>query len=245
MTTIDVHSRYASRARCHRRNGGLPLPPLIALGALALVAVCYIAAVLWPRWPSQEAAPAAPTLPITVAGIAFNVPPEAIRVPIQRRSGAQERVDLDFMWPSLEPPDPTSKPTLIKKGMPTPQPIGRIFITIAVAGSTLAPADRVNIIYPRYASKVPVAGPDGLAILAFRDGTPYQGEDLIYDGATPDNFLVRCSRNGPGPTPGICLYDRRIGAADVTVRFPRDWLEDWRNVAAGIERLIAKLRARG
>jgi hypothetical protein len=53
---------------------------------------------------------------------------------------------------------------------------------------------------------------------------------------------VRCSRNGAGPTPGICLYERRIEAADVVVRFPRDWLNDWRLVAGGIERLIRSLR---
>ena len=33
--------------------------------------------------------------------------------------------------------------------------------------------------------------------------------------------------------------------ADVTVRFLRDWLDDWRSVAGNIERLIAKLRPPG
>jgi hypothetical protein len=82
-------------------------------------------------------------------------------------------------------------------------------------------------------------------MMAFRQGTPYQGEDLIYDAAAPENFLVRCSRNGAGSTPGMCLHVRRIGDADVTVRFVRDWLDDWRSVAENIERLIAKLRAPG
>ena len=65
-----------------------------------------------------------------------------------------------------------------------------------------------------------VAGPEGLAVLAFRQGTPYQGEDLIYDATAPENFLVRCSRNGAGPTPGMCLYVRRIGEADVDGALP-------------------------
>ena len=72
----------------------------------------------------------------------------------------------------------------------------------------------------------------------------HQGEDLIYDAATPEAFLARCSRNGAGPTPGTCLLSLRIEAADVVVRFPRDWLEDWREVASGIERLIGSLRPR-
>ena len=43
-------------------------------------------------------------------------------------------------------------------------------------------------------------------------------------------------------TPAMCLHERRIGGADVTVRFPRAWLEDWRSVADGIDRLIAGFR---
>ncbi len=102
----------------------------------------------------------------------------------------------------------------------------------------------MRTIYPRYTAREPTAGANGLAILAFRDGTPYQGEDLIYDGEVPGNFLVRCSRDGPGPTPGICLYERRIDAADLVVRFPRGWLGDWRNVASNVERLIGSLKSK-
>jgi hypothetical protein len=43
----------------------------------------------------------------------------------------------------------------------------------------------------------------------------------------------------------MCLYDHRIGLADITVRFPRDWLDDWRNVASRIDQLIKSLRASG
>jgi hypothetical protein len=219
--------------------------PLIVLCALALGPLSYVGAVLWPRWPEPQVAPNAPSLPITVGGTAFNLPPAAIRVPMQRQPGAHARVDLAFLWPSLEPPNPASRSSTPKQGVARPQPLQRIFVTIVAAGNTLAPADRVKTIYPRYATDTPVAGPNGLAVLAFRHDTPYQSEDLIYDGAKPDNFLVRCSRNGAGPTPGICLYSRRIDAADVTVRFPRDWLNDWRAVADSIEALIARLRPRG
>ena len=211
---------------------------MIACGAVALVV--YL---LWPRWPSAAIGPDAPAIPIMIAGVPFNVPPAAIRVPVQRRPGAQERVDLAFLWPSLEPPDPSAKPAAPAAGaVPAPtQRFERIFMTIASAGDTLAPADRVVTIYPRYAATEAAHGPGGLTVLAFREGTPYQGEDLIYDATAP-GFLVRCTRNGAGPTPGTCLYERRIDTADIVVRFPRDWLGDWRSVAGKIETLIARLR---
>ena len=235
MTLTDIGRAGGRRWRGQRR--GLLLLPLVVLFALIFGAVGYIGYVLWPRWPGPPVAHDAPPLPITIAGVAFNVSPAAMRVPMQRRPGAHERVDLSYLWPSLEPPDPTT-------GVPTAptRTLERLFVTIAVAGNAMPPTERVKTIYPRYATVEPVAGPDGLAVLAFREGTPYQGEDLVYDGAEPDRFLVRCSRNGVGPTPGTCLYERRIEAADLVVRFPRDLLNDWRMVASDIERLIKSLR---
>jgi hypothetical protein len=178
----------------------------------------------------------APALPITVGGARFNVPPAAIRVAVQRRAGTQERVDLAFLWPSLEPPDPANKPPAGTAAAP----LDRVFITIADAAGELPPEDRIKTIYPRYLEKDPSPGPDGLLLLAFRAGTPYQGEDLIYDPAAPERFIVRCTRTA-GPALGTCLYERRIGRADVTVRVLRDWLADWHAVAQSIDRLLAGL----
>jgi hypothetical protein len=228
-----------------RAGGSLLLPPILVLIALTLAAVAYIVYVLWPRWPGGPVALDAPELPITIGGVAFNVPPAAIRVAVQRRPGAHERVDLAFMWPSLKPADAPPKPAA-PEALPAPGAaltLDRVFITIASAGDAMAPAERLQTIYPRYAATEPASGPTGLAVLAFREGTPYQGEDLIYDANTPESFLVRCTRNGAGATPGTCLYERRIEqAADVVVRFPRDWLEDWQSVAGNIDRLIRELR---
>jgi hypothetical protein len=238
----DIAGRYPrSRGRGLQARHSPLLLPLAAVCLLGLAALAFVAYVLWPRWPGAVVSPDAPAIPITIAGVAFNVPPAAIRMAMQRRPGAHERVDLVFVWPSLEPPDPAAKPAAPPGSAPA---IERVFVTITGAGATLAPADRVKIIYPRYTETDPTAGPDGLAVLAFRKGTPYQGEDLIYDAAG-GSFIARCTRNGAGPTPGTCLYDRRIEGADLVVRFPRDWLSDWRAVAADVERLIAKLRPPG
>ena len=92
--------------------------------------------------------------------------------------------------------------------------------------------DRVQTIYPRYLVPQPVAGFPGLTYRGFRDNSPYQGEDLVFESNAPEHFLARCSRKGVTNT-GVCLLERRIGNADITFRFPRDWLPDWENVAKG------------
>jgi hypothetical protein len=247
MTTVTGERSGRLRRRPPPRGTRGPLTlPLAVLTAVVLLAFVFIGYVLWPRWPGPPIGRDAPPLPITVAGVVFNVPPAAIRVPVQRRPGAHDRVDLAFVWPSLEPPDPNAKPPAPAPGqVPVPaQGFERIFVTIAGAGDTLPPEERVVTIYPRYAAAEATAGPGDLTTLAFRDGTPYQGEDLIYDAASP-GFLVRCTRNGAGPTPGTCLYEQRIDAADLVVRFPRDWLSDWRTVGSKIDRLVASLRPAG
>jgi hypothetical protein len=243
MSVTDAHHRYAPYRRKQNHRRLLALPLLVVAG-VGTAAAGFILHVLWPGWQSAPYGPNAPAFPITVANVAFNVPPAAFRVPIQRQPGAHERVDLAFLWPSLQPPDNGPLPNVPTKGLPKRRTFERIFVTITVARDSLPPAERVKTIYPRYTESRPAAGAEGLAVLAFRQGTPYQGEDLVYEAAAPDKFLVRCTRNGNGPTPGMCLYARRLGEADVTVRFPRDWLEDWHTVADGIDRLIASLRPR-
>jgi hypothetical protein len=220
-----------------RHRGASPLTgPLLLFAAAALIAIAYVAYVLWPRWPDVPVGLDAPSLPITISGVAFNIEPAAIRMPVQRKPGTQARVDLAYLWPSLAPPDPMRKPTL---GAPV-DPNERLFVTIASGETTLPLMERVQNIYPRYLIAEPKEGPDGLTLRAFRDGTPYQGEELVFESQAPGHFLARCSLRGVVNS-GSCLLERRIGDADIAVRFPRDWLAGWRDVAAGIDKLIARL----
>jgi hypothetical protein len=233
---------YRRRLRRPTSRGPRLLLPGVLLATAAGLAFVYIGHVLWPRWPGPPVGRDAPPIPISIAGVVFNVPPASIRAPVQRRSGAQQRIDLSFLWPSLEPPDPSARLALPVAGeatLPT-QTDKRIFVTIARAGEMLDPVERIRSIYPRYTAAQAQGEPGELAVLAFREGTPYQGEDLIYDAGKP-GFIVRCTRDGP--TPGTCLLERRIEGADLVLRFPREWLADWRSVAEGIERLVSRLRA--
>jgi hypothetical protein len=236
MTDI---ARHQAKTTTKRRGASAGLMfALATLVALIVGAAVLVAVMLWPRWPGSAVAPDAPALPITVGGVLFNVPPAAIRVPMQRYSGPQERLDLAFLWPSLQPPDPNAKlaPT------ETTPPIDRLFITIEPQSIALPPSERVRTIYPRYLADTQFDGPDGLKVIPFKEGTPYQNEDLFFDPAAQPGFVARCSRPGAAGTPGMCLYERRIESADLTVRFPSEWLTGWRAVNDGIAKLIGTLK---
>ena len=214
--------------------------------ALVVAGVAFVSYVLWPTWPRRTVALDAPTMPVTVAGVLFEIPPSAIRAAVQRYSGPHDRIDLAFAWPSLGPRISAETPAGPAAGedatAATPRELDdRLFVTIAGLGSEMAPLDRLRSIYPHYVAATATAGPDGLAILPFRAGTPYDGEDLVYLGTDPAQFFARCTRSA-GAVPGTCMAERMVNAADVTFRFPRNWLGDWRGVAAGFGRLVAQLR---
>jgi hypothetical protein len=159
---------------------------------------------------------------------------------IQRHSGPQERIDLGFIYPSLEPPqapEHVSADTVEA----TLEPIDRIFLSIAAHHDALAPDTLVHTIYPRYLEQASMPAQDGLTIRAFRDGTPYGGEDLFL--ADNPDLTARCTREAA--TPGMCLSMRRIDGADLTFRFPRSWLAHWRDVADAMARLTRQLHGPG
>jgi hypothetical protein len=229
-------------------------PALLAALALLVILVAgaatYVSYVLWPIWPKAAVRLDAPAVPVTVADVLFNVPPAAIRAAVQRHPGAHERIDLVFLWPSLAPPqadgEGVATPAVANEedAVPMPKTDDRLFVTISGLGTVLAPAARLRTIYPRYIEAQATAGPDGLAIVPFRAGTPYEGEDLVYLADKPEQFFARCSR-AVRTVPGACIHERSLDAAEITLRFPREWLQDWRNVAAGFDRLVAQLRAQG
>jgi hypothetical protein len=233
MTLLSTAQHIARGSRERSRGHMIPIMLGCALAAGAITLVAYL---LWPTW-GAEASSSPGRLPVSIGATIFNVPTAAIRMKIQRHSGPQERVDLSFVFPTLEAPE---APKHVSAGTVDEalQPIDRIFLSIAAHHDTLAPDTRVRTIYPRYLEQASVPGQDGLTMRAFRDGTPYSNEDLFL-AATP-NLSARCTRDAA--TPGMCLSERRIDGADLTFRFPRSWLAQWRDVANAMDRLTAQLR---
>ena len=231
MTLLSTAQHLARDTRRNPRGHLLPITVAIMLTAGAVTLVGYL---LWPTYGTVS--PTDPSrLPVSVGATLFNVQPAAVRMKIQRHSGPQERVDLSFVYPSLEAPAAPkhfSADTVEDKV----QPIDRIFLSISAHHDALAPEARVSTIYPRYLDRTSAAD-DGLTTRAFRDGTPYAGEDL-FTAAEPA-LVARCTRDTS--TPGMCLSERRVDGADLTFRFPRSWLAQWRDVATAMDRLAQQL----
>ncbi len=222
------------RARLRKRRAHL-VPVLIsaAIGAAAVVSVSYL---LWPTWTPVEANDPS-HLPISVGKTLFKVPVESVRMKVQQHSGPQDRVDLSF--PYASPDGEGDRSQHINAGTIDEklQSIKLIFLSIAAHNDLMAPDERARTIYPRYLETATAEPVDGLGVRAFRDNTPYANEDLFF--ATSPELLTRCTRDGE--TPGMCLSERRIDGADLTFRFPRSWLGNWRNITNAMDRIVAQI----
>lgn len=212
------------------------LVPVLVMGAIGACAIGIVAYLLWPTW-NVEKLDDPSRLPISVGNTLFNVPTKAIRVKLQKRTGPQERVDLNFVYPSLEAPEAAPRLTAetVEENLPS---IDRIFLSIAAHHDALSPDDRTRTIYPRYLDQNAGSLKNGLSVRPFRDNTPYANEDLVY--ASAPQIIARCTRDAK--TPGMCLAERRIEGADLTFRFPRAWLAQWRDIAGAMDQIISQMR---
>jgi hypothetical protein len=234
MTLLSTAQHIARDTRKDPR-GHMVL--IVVAATITAGAVALVAYLLWPTWGAGPAG-SPDRLPVSVGTTLFNVPTSAIRRKIQRHSGPQERVDLSFVFPSLEAPEAPKHVSADRVEESAQQPIDRIFLSIAAHHDTLAPDTRVRTIYPRYLDQTSTPIDDGLTMRAFRDGSPYANEDLFSAGTPALN--ARCTRDGM--TPGMCLSELRVDGADLTFRFPRAWLAQWRDVANAMKRLTARIR---
>jgi hypothetical protein len=233
MTLLSTARNIARNSRGNPRSH---LLPIVSAGIVTASAIGIVAYLLWPTW-EVDAAGGPSRLPVSIGNTLFNVPTAAIRMDIQRHSGPQERVDLSFSYPALEPPEAPKRISAanLDEAM---QPTGRIFLSIAAHNDSLAPDMRARSIYPRYLEQTSTLGENGLSMRAFREGSPYSSEDLFFSDAP--NITARCTRDGA--TPGMCLSERRVDGADLTFRFPRGWLAQWHEVADAMDRLTRQVR---
>lgn len=234
MTLLSSAHRGSPRRRPKGRGHHWPLFASAVIAGLALAVIVYL---LKPTWHAEKVG-APERMPVDVGGTLFNVPTAAFRIKVQKHSGAQDRVDLNFNYPSLQAPE---KPKHVTADTVEEirQPIDKIFLSIAAHHDALSPEQRLLTIYPRYLDPRVTPAEDGLTRRAFRDGTPYGNEDLFV--AESPGLAARCTRDAA--TPGMCLSERRIDGADLTFRFPRQWLAQWRDVAIAMDRLTLQLHA--
>ena len=114
-----------------------------------------------------------------------------------------------------------------------------VFITVLPADASLAPAERPSVLYARFVAAEARSAPGGLIRRRFRDGTPFEGEDLVVAASDGRAFWARCATSGSRNDGASCLTEMRFGNTDVQVRFSPALLPRWELLASGLHRRYA------
>lgn len=116
-----------------------------------------------------------------------------------------------------------------------------VYILVREEQLNLNEAERLKRIYMNYVTDpAGKRGPFGLTQYTFRDDSGYRGEDLFVGQRRDSLVVMRCWRFSQDvPSPG-CLRDQRLTRnVAMTYRFKRANLGQWREIADGVNALIA------
>jgi hypothetical protein len=121
-----------------------------------------------------------------------------------------------------------------------------VFITVSLKDDGVDPADRPMQLYARFLEAETIAGPGGLVMRRFEQGSPYDLEQLYV--APPDgrDFFARCpkpSRAGAAPTE-LCFFVFRVDGLDVELRFAPALLDNWDALNEGARAFLSRIRVR-
>jgi hypothetical protein len=111
----------------------------------------------------------------------------------------------------------------------------------------LGAADRLARVYmPYVADPRGTADQFGLTRYTFREGTGYERNDLYVGDSGAEQLLLLCERPAQDlPSPNCLAIDRPVApGVNLSYRFKRAQLSRWRNIASGVDGLLAKFMKR-
>jgi hypothetical protein len=216
----------------------IPMAVFLMTAALSALVLLYYLAPAPTSFIGERPAPTSGTAPValTVGGLTFTVPANYLVYRSTRQGGEREEVALFAALPDLRGYRESDAHSFT--GNPQDSPV--IYMLIREEPVNLTEAEKLQRIYLAYVGNPKgEPGPFGLTQYAFRDDSGYRGEDLLVghlDGRLVVLRCVRLSERVPSPS---CLRDLRLAKhVGLSYRFKRAQLSRWREIAAGVDRLI-------
>lgn len=187
--------------------------------------------------------PASDIVQAQIAGAHFSYPVEFSRDESTAVGGFTDRLAFIAMFPDFSPPSKAGSTN--QTGAPNRRRV-KLFITVSAKDDGLDPADRPSRLYARFLQADAEAGPGGLVLRHFENGSPYDLEELYL--APPDgrDFFARCPKSQPAQDGGAeaCLFIFRNGGFDVELRFPPSLLDHWEALNEGARSFFSKIRGK-
>jgi hypothetical protein len=226
------------RGDVHQHSGWL-----IPLGlAIAILGLCGLF-LGWYLRPGPKAG-MAPTgrsnvVQVAVRGVTFAIPANYIESSAARTGGDQDSVAMAALFPSFR--GYSEADAHLFAGNAPDQPV--IHLVLRGDPNNLGPEARLARIYMPYITDPKgAAGPFGLTQYGFRKESGYEQNDLFAGPGEKGLLLLLCERaSGALPSPNCVVMDRPLAdRLGFSYRFKRAYLSRWREMASGVNRLIAR-----
>ena len=222
---------------------------LIPVGVFAVTAVLSAIMLLYYLAPTPQSffkehpAPTSRADPITLSvdGIAFRIPANYVLYKSARQGGPRENVSLIALYPEFRGYSDWDSQIFAQDAADSPL----IYLLIRKEPLDITEAERLTRIYRNFVSDpAGKPGPFDLTEYSFRDDSGYRNQDLFVGGTVENPTVLRCDRFSPQVHSPYCLRDIRLkrGVA-VSYRFKRALLANWRQIATGVDQLVASFRA--
>jgi hypothetical protein len=216
---------------------------LIPLGmAIAILGFCGLF-LGWYLRPGPKAG-AAPTgqstiVPIAVRGVDFAIPANFIESSAARAGGDQDSVAVVALFPSFR--GYSDADAHLFAGNAPDSAV--IHLILRGDPNNLGPEARLARLYMPYITEPKgTAGPFDLTQYGFRRDSGYEQNDLFVGKGDKGLVLFLCERaSSELPSPNCVVSDRPMAASlSYSYRFKRAYLSRWREMASGVNRLIAR-----
>lgn len=231
-------SSTGHREEIHRHSGWLI--PGAFFFALLLLSSLLLGWYLRPG-PKSQIAPTGQSdlVRLSLHGVSFTIPANYIENAKARAGGGMDAVTLVTLFSSWQ--GYSEGQARLFGGNAPDSPLIRL--SLHSDPNSLDPRDRLERIYrPRIAASE--QGPFTLTHYSFVAESGYGHDDLFAGESGKNLFLFLCERASPEfPSPNCSAIDRGL-APDLSYsyRFKRAYLGRWREIATGVNELIARFR---
>jgi hypothetical protein len=242
MINTRMGRAVGRREDVHQHSGWL-----IPLGlAIAILGFCGLF-LGWYLRPGPKAGVAltgrSTIVQVAVRGVNFAIPANFIESSTARAGGDQDSIALAALFPSFR--GYSDADARLFAGNAPDQPV--IHLVLRSDPNNLAPEARLARLYMPYITEPKgMAGPFGLTQYGFRKESGYEQNDLFAGQGDRGLLLFLCERaSSELPSPNCVVMDRQMAASlGYSYRFKRAYLSRWREVASGVNQLIARFEHR-